>query len=144
MSVASSAASCLNVRFGGETMTLEQATKKAIADIQTMFNDLEMELILLANAQEQQIDDEEDFRMCVTAEDRTEDLVDGMQYLLGELPEIAAEIRGVPPSKEAKAWFKAHQAERKSAAAMLKAQRKTAEAAEKVARKALTAEGKSA
>jgi hypothetical protein len=141
-STSSSAASTLSVRFGGETMTLEEAIKKSVADIQNMFNQLEMQLVLLAAAQDQSIDDEADFRMCVEMEEKCQDIVDGMQYLLGELPDIAAEIRSDPPSKEARAWWTARKKERAAAFAALNAKRKEAAAAEKVARKALTAQTK--
>jgi hypothetical protein len=123
-------------------MTLEESIKSAMKQVQALFNDLEMHLILLANAQDQSLDDDQDFVACVHAEEKAEDICDNMKYVIDELPLIAAEIRGAPPTKEAKAWWMARKKERKEAHALIDAKRKEQAKEEAAARKALTLESK--
>ena len=126
MSIASSAASCRDVTFQGEEMTLEQALSQTVKMVQRALNDLERNLEQLAMLEEQQIDDE-DFRRGVELEDGTCDLVEMLGELLAELPDIAADIRG-PCPKTQKVWFNAHKARRKAAAVAKKEAAKAAKA----------------
>ena len=129
MSIASSAASCRDVVFQGETVTLEAALSQTIKMVQRALNDLERNLEQLAMLEEQFLDDS-DFRRGVELEDSTCDLVEMLNELLSELPEISADIRGpCPPSQ--KDWWKTH-----------KLRRKTASIAKKEAARAAAAEAK--
>ena len=137
MSVASSAASCRDVVFQGETVTLEAALSQTIKMVQRALNDLERNLEQLAMLEEQFLDDS-DFRRGVELEDSTCDLVEMLNELLSELVDISADIRGpCPPSQ--KVWWKEHKLRRKTvsiakkeaakqAAAELKAQAALAKA----------------
>ena len=136
MSVCSSAASERSCVLGGETMSVEQALETVIRETQGALNGLQERLRALCSAEEQQIDDSEDHRECVRLEDETCDLVDMITQLLGELPAIAADIRG-PCPPENKEWYLAHKLERKNAAAADKARRsEAARAAKEEARQA--------
>ena len=126
MSVASSAASNISVNYMGEEMSLEQCIDECARGIQQKINDLQVALRNLAAVTEQDIDEVEDFKMCVELEDETNDLITGLVELLEELPEIAADIRGKPP-KECKEWYAGHKALRKDEKAREKAQKKEAE-----------------
>ena len=115
MSVASSAASETSCVFNGEILNVEQALDRVTRDAQQRLTDLQMSLRQLCAAEDQSIDDEEDFKMCVQREDEVTDFVNGLSELLGELPQIAADIRGDCP-KECRAWWAEHKAKRKEAA----------------------------
>lgn len=122
MSTCSSAASQRSCTFQGEEMSVEAALEQVIRDTQAALNGLQERLRALCSAEEQQVDDNEDHRECVRLEDETCDLVDMITQLLGELPAIAADIRG-PCPPENKEWYAAHKLERKNAAAADKARR---------------------
>ena len=131
MSIASSAASCRDVVFQGETVTLEQALNQTVKMVQRALNDLERNLEQLAMLEDQFLEDE-DFKRGVELEDSTCDLVDMLVELLQELPDIGRDIRGAcPPSQ--KIWWKEH-----------KLRRKTKKAAEKEAAQQAAAEAKEA
>ena len=141
-SQASSAASVRSVTFNGEQMMLDQVIPATIKKIQDMLNETEMQLILLAAAEDQSVDDETDFQMCVDLERKVAILVDGMQYHLGKLNDVTAEIRDVPPSKESRAWYVALKKEWAAQDAARNALRKDQAMAEKATRKAMVAEQK--
>lgn len=122
MSVCSSAASQRSCTFQGEEMSVEAALEQVIRDTQGALNGLQEKLRALCSAEEQQINDSEDHLDCVRLEDETCDLVDMITQLLGELPAIAADIRG-PCPPENREWYAAHKLERKNAAAADKARR---------------------
>ena len=126
MSVASSAASNISVNYQGREMSLEECIDECARGIQQKINDLQVALRNLAAVTEQDIDEVEDFKMCVDLEDETNDLISGLVELLEELPEIAADIRGKSP-KECKEWYAGHKAQRKDEKAREKAQKKEAE-----------------
>ncbi len=121
---------------------VDQVVPKTIKKIQTMLNEVEMQLILIAAAEDQTVDDETDFQECVMLERKVALLVDGMQYHLGKLNDVTAEMRDVPPSKEARAWWTALKKEWAIVDAARNAQRKELAAAEKADRKAAAAESK--
>lgn len=125
-------------------MSLEESVNLCMKNVITLFMEMQNTMILLANATDQSVDDEEDFRICCEAEFKCLDIVDQMCYLIAELPEIAADIRDKPPSPAAKAWWVEKKAERKIAYAALTARRKTAAAEDKLARKAMKEETKEA
>jgi hypothetical protein len=106
-------------------MTVEQALEQVIRDTQGALNGLQQNLRALCSAEDQQVDDDEDFMECVRLENETEDLVDTITHLLAELPAIAAEIRGPCPSGS-RGWYAAHKLERKNQAAADKARRQEA------------------
>ena len=135
MSIASSAASTRDVQFQGETMTLEVALNKTIKTVQGALNDLERKLGLLASVEESLHDFEDDelFHQAVELEYEVQDLVRMLTTLLGDLPTIAADIRGAPPSKEARTWWVARKRKRKEELDREKAAEKAARAAEKAA-----------
>ena len=56
--------------------------------------------------------------------------------LLGDLPTIAADIRGAPPSKEARTWWMARRDQRKGELDREKEAAEAAKAAEKAAAEA--------
>ena len=85
--------------FQGQEMTLEAALSQTVRTVQRCLNDLERSLEQLAMLEEQQIDDE-DFRRGVELEDSTCDLVEMLNELLSELPDIAADIRGPAPASQ--------------------------------------------
>ena len=138
MSIASSAASCRDVRFQGETMTLEVALSRTIATVQKALNDLERKLGLLASVEESLDDFEDDalFHQAVELEYEVQDLVRMLTTLLWDLPTIAADIRGAPPSKEARTWWMARRDQRKGELDREKEAAKAAKAAEKAAAEA--------
>ncbi len=140
MSIASSAASCRDVTFQGETVTLEQALSQTVKMVQRALNDLERNLEQLAMLEEQQIDDE-DFRRGVELEDGTCDLVEMLNELLAELPDIAADIRG-PCPKSQKVWHAEHRARRKAKKTAEKEAAKQAAAEAKAQAAAAKAEAK--
>lgn len=111
-------------------MSVEQALEQVIRETQSALNGLQENLRALCSADEQHIDDDEDFVECCRLEDATCDLVDMITQLLGELPGIAADIRGACPSGS-KEWYAAHRLERKNAAAADKARRTEAARAAK-------------
>jgi hypothetical protein len=96
-------------------MSVEEALDRVTRDAQQRLTDLQMALRHLCAAEEQQIDDVDDFKECVRLEDEVTDFVSGLAELLSELPQIAADIRGDCP-KECKAWWVEHKAQRKAAA----------------------------
>ena len=112
-------------------MTLEVALDKTVKTVQRALNDLERNLSLLANYEEQQIDDS-DFVRGVELEDSTCDLVQMLITLLSDLPLIAADIRGPCPSSQ-KIWWKEHKARRKAVATAEKERRRAAADAAKAA-----------
>jgi hypothetical protein len=114
-SVASSAASERSCVLNGQVMNVEEALDRVTRDAQMRLTDLQMALRRLCAAEDQQIDDEEDFKECVRLEDEVTDFVSGLAELLSELPQIAGDIRGDCP-KECKAWWVEHKAQRKAAA----------------------------
>ena len=124
--------------FQGQEMTLEAALSQTIKSVQRALNDLERNLEQLAMLEEQQIDDE-DFKRGVELEDSTCDLVEMLNELLSELPEIAEDIRGPCPASQ-KVWHKEHKLRRKTAAAMKREAKKQAVAEAKEAAKAAKAE----
>ena len=126
MSIASSAASNISVNYMGEEMSLEQCIDECARGIQQKINDLQVALRNLAAVTEQDIDEVEDFKMCVELEDETNDLISGLVELLEELPGIASEIRGSCP-KNCKTWYADHKAQRKDEKAREKAQKKEEE-----------------
>lgn len=130
MSTCSSAASQRSCTFQGEEMSVEAALEQVIRDTQGALNGLQERLRALCSSEEQRVDDDQDFKDCVTLEDETCDLVDMITHLLGELPPIAAEIRGPCPA-ETREWYAAHKLERKNAAAADKARRTEAARAAK-------------
>ena len=138
MSIASSAASCRDVQFQGETMTLEVALSRTIATVQKALNDLERKLGLLASVEESLNDFEDDalFHQAVELEYEVQDLVRMLTTLLGDLPTIAADIRGAPPSKEARTWWMARRDQRKGELDREKEAAEAAKAAEKAAAEA--------
>ena len=115
-------------------MTLEQALKQTVNMVQRALNDLERNLEQLAILEDQQIDDE-DFRRGVELEDGTCDLVEMLNELLAELPDIAADIRG-PCPKTQKEWWSLHKSQRKAAAQAKKEAAKQAAAEAKAAKAA--------
>ena len=137
MSVASSAASMRSVNFHGREMTLEQALDETIKGVQNHLNSLQVALRNLAACEDQAVDDDEDFRQMVALEDEIADTVGALNELLGELPDIASDIRGSAPNPAMKAWHRTHKAERKLQLARRKEQAKAAAAAEKAAAEAL-------
>jgi len=141
MSIASSAASTRDVQLGGETMTLEVALSRTIATTQKALNDLERKLGLLASVEESLHDFEDDelFHQAVELEYEVQDLVRMLTTLLGDLPTIAADIRGAPPSKEARTWWAARRKKRKEELDREKEAAKAAKAAEKAAAAAAAA-----
>jgi hypothetical protein len=92
-SVASSAASERSCVLGGQVMNVEEALDRVTRDAQQRLTDLQMSLRRLCMAEDQQIDDEEDFKECVRLEDEVTDFVSGLAELLSELPQIAGDIR---------------------------------------------------
>jgi hypothetical protein len=96
-------------------MNVEEALDRVTRDAQQRLTDLQMALRRLCMAEDQQIDDEEDFKECVRLEDEVTDFVSGLAELLSELPQIAGDIRGDCP-KECKAWWVEHKTQRKAAA----------------------------
>ena len=138
MSVASSAASCRDVMFQGQEMTLEAVLSQTIKMVQRALNDLERNLEQLAMLEEQFLDDS-DFKRGVELEDSTCDLVEMLNELLSELPEIAEDIRGPCPASQ-KVWHKEHKLRRKTAATMKREAKKQAAAEAKEAAKAAKAE----
>ena len=90
-SIASSASQARSVQFQGETMSLEAAMDSLIRSIQSHLNHLQQKLRDLATAEEQQVDDEEDFRLAVELDDDVNDVVNGMIELLRELVPISAD-----------------------------------------------------
>ena len=137
MSVASSAASMRSVNFHGREMTLEQALDETIKGVQNHLNSLQVALRNLAACEDQAVDDEEDFRQMVALEDEIADTVGALNELLGELPDIASDIRGSAPNPAMKAWHRTHKAERKLQLARRKEEAKARAAAEKAAAEAL-------
>ena len=146
MSIASSAASCRSVSLQGVEMTLEEALRQTIASTQRALNDLELKLGHMATVEEQLQDFEDDelFHQAVGLEYEVQDLVRMLTTLLGDLPLIASDIRGAPPSKEARAWWAARRKKRKEeldrekeAAKVAKAAEKAQKAAEKAAEQAV-------
>ena len=133
MSIASSAASCRSVSLQGVEMTLEEALRQTIASTQRALNDLELKLGHMATVEEQLQDFEEDelFFKAVELEYEVQDLVRMLTTLLGDLPTIAADIRGAPPSKEARTWWSARRKKRKEELDREKEAAKIAKAAEK-------------
>ena len=134
MSVASSAASCRDVLFQGQEMTLEQALDKTFKDVQGGLNSLQRNLEQLAVLEEQFLEDS-DYKRAVELEDSTTDLTSMLTELLSELPEIAGDIRGPPPDS-LKIWYKEHKLRRKAMATAEKERRKAAADAAKAAAKA--------
>ena len=115
MSVASSAASEMSCVFAGEVMNVELALDKVVREAQQQLTSLQMSLRQLCADQDQQVDDEEDFKLCVQHEDEVCDFVEGLNRLLSELPLIAADIRGTCPAG-CKKWYADHKVARKEAA----------------------------
>lgn len=142
MSTCSSAASERSCVFQGETMSVEQALEEVIRSTQGALNNLQENLRALCTSEEQRVDDDEDFRECCRLEAETCDLVDMITRLLGELPPIAAEIRGACPP-ETKEWYAAYKLERKNAAAADKARRTEAARQSKEEARAAKASAKS-
>ena len=101
--------------LNGQVMNVEEALDRVTRDAQQRLTDLQMALRRLCAAEDQQVDDEEDFKECVRLEDEVTDFVSGLAELLSELPQIAGDIRGDCP-KECREWWKAHKDERKAAA----------------------------
>ena len=137
MSVASSAASMRSVNFHGREMSLEQALDETIRGVQNHLNNLQCLLRQLAAAEEQEVDEDDDFRQMVQLEDETADTVSALNELLSELPDIASDIRGPAPNPAMKAWHRTHKAERKLQLARRKEEAKARAAAEKAAAEAL-------
>jgi hypothetical protein len=135
MSIASSAASTRSVLLQGETMTLEEALRQTISSTQRALNDLELKLGHMATVEEQLQDFEDDelFFKAVELEYEVQDLVRMLTTLLGDLPVIAQDIRGAPPSKEARTWWAARRKKRKEELDREKEEAKAAKAAEKAA-----------
>ena len=106
MSVASSAASMRSVNFHGRETSLEQALDETIKGVQNHLNSLQVALRNLAACEDQAVDDEEDFRQMVALEDEIADTVGALNELLGELPDIASDIRGTAPNPAMKAWHR--------------------------------------
>jgi hypothetical protein len=136
-SCASSAASTRSVVFQGREVTLEEALESTIRGCQTNLTALQVNLRQLAQMEggEQALDDDEDFQLAVRLEDECFDLVSGLANLFAELPPIARDIVGGPPTPASKKWYAAHKAERKAAFAAQKA----AKAAEAVRARELAA-----
>ena len=137
MSVASSAASMRSVNFHGKEMSLEQALDETIKGVQNHLNSLQSLLRQLAACEDQEIDEDDDFKQGVDLEDSVTDTVAALGELLGELPDIASEIRGPAPNPAMKAWHRTHKAERKLQLARRKEEAKARAAAEKAAAEAL-------
>jgi hypothetical protein len=116
MSVCSSAASERSVVYDGAEMTVEQMLDQLIRDIQGGLNNLQVNLRNMCALEDQQVDDDQDFREMVSISDTTEDLVTLLVHHLTELPPVLHEIRG-PAPPDSKAWFTAHQAQRRAQAA---------------------------
>ena len=70
-------------------MSVEEALDRVTRDAQQRLTDLQMALRHLCAAEDQQIDDEQDFKECVRLEDEVTDFVSGLAELLSELPQIA-------------------------------------------------------
>ena len=145
MSIASSAASCRSVSYGGEALPLDQALNKVVKAVQGHLNSLELALTKLAQVEETMDDFEDDdgslFQEGAVLTFETEDFVRLIARCTAELPLIAASIRGNPPRCK-KEWFAKRRAERKDQLARereeLKAEREAAKAAlaaEKLARR---------
>ena len=144
MSIASSAASETSCVLGGKVMSVEEALDRVTRDAQQRLTDLQVALRNLCAAEDQAIDDDEDFRQCVELEDQVTDFVSGLAELLSELPQIAGDIRGPCPCGS-KQWWSDHKAERKEAAKKHKEEVKEAQKARKEAvkqMKAIPEEGK--
>ena len=112
MSTTSSAASMISVSYQGKEMSLEECLDEVIRGVQGKLNCLQVALRNLAQQSEQEIEPEDDFKICVELENETVDLISGLTELLSELPGIAAEIRGSCP-KECRDWYKTHKETRK-------------------------------
>lgn len=136
MSVASSAASVRSVQFMGEAITLDEALDRTIRGIQQRLNDLQVALrgLAMIESGDQNVDEDEEteFKSCVQLEDQTQDLVAGLVELAEELPDIAADIRGVAP-KSLKGWHSLHKKERKVELARRREAAKARVAAERLA-----------
>ena len=130
MSTTSSAASMISVSYQGKEMTLDECLDECCRGIQGKLNSLQVALRNLAQQSEQEVDDCEDFKICVELEDETVDLISGLTELLSELPGIASDIRGNPP-KEMRDWYKQHKLDRKEQQRKEKEAKKEAEAKRK-------------
>ena len=97
-------------------MNVDLALDKVVREAQQQLTSLQMSLRQLCADQDQQIDDSEDFKLCVEHEDQVCDFIEGLNRLLSELPLIAADIRGKPPNKESKLWYAEHKLARKEQA----------------------------
>ena len=131
MSVASSAASTRSVSYQGEEMTVDQMLDTIMREVQGAINGLHVSLRNLCALEEQEVDPDDDFREAVALEDATLDLCETITTMLKDLVPVVADLRGTPPTKESKAWWAAHKAEKKAQAAQQKAERKAEIAAEK-------------
>lgn len=125
MSICSSASSQRSCTFQGEEMSVEAALETVIRDTQGALNGLQERLRALCSADEQHIDDDEDFKECIRLEEETQDLVEMISLLLSELIPIAAEIRGSCPP-ESKEWYNQHREVRKAELAAEKSRRQAA------------------
>lgn len=141
MSVASSAASTRSVSYQGEELTVEQMIDLIIREVQSALNGLQQALRNLCALEDQQVDPEDDYKEAVALADATEDISETITAILKDLVPVVADLRGPPPSKEARAWFAAHKAERKAELARAKAERKAEAAAAKEAAKKEGAKG---
>ena len=126
-----------SVTFQGAEMSLEAALDMLIRDMQGALNGLQCKLRELAAVEDQQIDEEEDFKMAVELDDDTNDLVLLMTSLLKELPAISKDILGKPPPA-LREWHKQHVLTRKAEQAAEKQRAAEAKRAEKEAEKTIT------
>ena len=96
-------------------MNVDLALDKVVREAQQQLTSLQMSLRQLCADQDQQIDDNEDFKLCVEHEDEVCDFVEGLNRLLSELPLIAGDIRGTCPAG-CREWYKSHKLARKEQA----------------------------
>jgi len=123
------------VSFQGQELTVDEMLETIVREVQGCLNSLHVSLRNLAALEEQEVDPDEDYKEAVALEDATIDLTDVINALLKDLIPVVADLRGPPPSKEARAWWTAHKAARKTELARAKAERKAEEQAAKEAKK---------
>ena len=120
-------ASRMSVLFEGKEIELETALDKGITDLQKFLNNLQCYLRELAQMDDLDEDECEDFKEMIKKTDLADDAIDDMGYIMSELKGVTRQILG-PCPKDIKTWYKEHKEARKAAADKEKEDRKAAAA----------------
>lgn len=122
--------SSMSVSYCGSEMPLEQALDDVFQKLQQHLNAAHCAVRSMSMAEDQSMDEEDDFKELVKYNDIIQDDTDGMIELFKDLKNISKQVLGKPPNPNMKAWYVNHQAQRKEEARLEKEREKLAKITE--------------